>query len=206
MPRQLLNQYNMLALFDRDRSNWEDLRHYPDTVTCRRMLRFADWAAKFPKHYETARRVYEAPELSLREVAIFAGIPWTTFRERMAVTTQIDDPNDFSFKELDYNDLPEPAIPCRTGRTGRTGRTETYQNAIALADFAHEDPVRWQVIRAYYGECPPSQKELACLYRISQATVSRYIESIKHINNIKNINNDLTRSYETHSPSGRALE
>ena len=203
MPRQLLNQYNMLALFDRDRSSWSDLRHYPDTVTCRRMLRFADWAAKFPKHYETARRVYEAPELSLREVAIFAGIPWTTFRERMAVTTQIDDPNDFSFKELDYNDLPEPKIP--TAPEVR-GKSETYQNAIALADFAHEDPVRWQVIRAYYGECPPSQKELACLYRISQATVSRYIESIKHINNIKNINNDLTRSYETHSPSGRALE
>ena len=191
MPRQLLNQYNMLALFDRDRSSWSDLRHYPDTVTCRRMLRFADWAAKFPKHYETARRVYEAPELSLREVAIFAGIPWTTFRERMTVTFAIDDPADFSFKELDYNDLPEPAIPCRTGRTGRTGRTETYQNAIALADFAHEDPVRWQVIRAYYGECPPNQKELACLYRISQATVSRYIESIKHITKIKEINNEL---------------
>ena len=191
MPRQLLNQYNMLALFDRDRSSWSDLRHYPDTVTCRRMLRFADWAAKFPKHYETARRVYEAPELSLREIAIFAGIPWTTFRERMAVTTQIDDPNDFSFKELDYNDLPEPAIPCRTGRTGRTGRTETYQNAIALADFAHDDPVRWQVVRAYYGESPPSQKELACLYRISQATVSRYIESIKTITKIKEINNEL---------------
>ena len=192
MPRQLLNQYNMLALFDRDRSSWSDLRHYPDTVTCRRLLRFADWAAKFPKHYETARRVYEAPELSLREVAIFAGIPWTTFREKMAVTTQIDDPNDFSFKELDYNDLPEPVIPCQTGRTGRTGRTETYQNAIALADFAHEDPVRWQVIRAYYyGECPPSQKELACLYRISQATVSRYIGSIKTITKIKEVNNEL---------------
>ena len=191
MPRQLLNQYNMLALFDRDRSSWSDLRHYPDTVTCRRMLRFADWAAKFPKHYETARRVYEAPELSLREVAIFAGIPWTTFRERMTVTFAIDDPADFSFKELDYNDLPEPVIPCQTGRTGRTGRTETYQNAIALADFAHDDPVRWQVIRAYYGECPPNQKELACLYRISQATVSRYIESIKHITKIKEINNEL---------------
>ena len=188
MPRQLLNQYNMLALFDRDRSSWSDLRHYPDTVTCRRLLRFADWAAKFPKHYETARRVYEAPELSLREVAIFAGIPWTTFREKMAVTTQIDDPNDFSFKELDYNDLPEPVIPCQTGRTGRTGRTETYQNAIALADFAHEDPVRWQVIRAYYGADQPSQKELADLYRISQATVSRYLESIKTITNIKEIN------------------
>ena len=196
MPRQLLNQYNMLALFDRDRSSWSDLRHYPDTVTCRRMLRFADWAAKFPKHYETARRVYEAPELSLREVADIAGVPWSTFRKRMAVTTQIDDPNDFSFTELDYNDLPALAIPCRTGRTRLRCAApwqagQTYQNAIALADFAHDDPVRWQVIRAYYGESPPSQKELACLYRISQATVSRYIESIKHINKIKDINNEL---------------
>ena len=160
MPRQLLNQYNMLALFDRDRSSWSDLRHYPDTVTCRRMLRFADWAAKFPKHYETARRVYEAPELSLREVAIFAGIPWTTFRERMAVTTQIDDPNDFSFKELDYNDLPEPAIPCRTGRTGRTCRTETYQNAIALADFAHEDPCAGRSSEPITANVRPIRKNL----------------------------------------------
>ena len=190
MIRPLLNQYNMLALFDRDRSSWSDLRHYPDTVTCRRMLRFADWAAKFPKHYETARRVYEAPELSLREAAAVAGVSWTTFRERMKPTFEIDDKQDYSDKELDYNNLPEPAIPCRTGRTGRTGRTETYQNAIALADFAHDDPVRWQVIRAYYGADPPSQKELAGLYRISQATVSRYLESIKTITNIKEINHN----------------
>ena len=188
MPRQLLNQYNMLALFDRDRSSWSDLRHYPDTVTCRRMLRFADWAAKFPKHYETARRVYEAPELSLREVAIFAGIPWTTFRERMAVTTQIDDPNDFSFKELDFNDLPEPAVPAAPEERAKS---ETYRNAVALADFAEDDPIRWQVVRAYYGAAQPSQKELADLYRISQATVSRYIESIKNITKIKEINNEL---------------
>ena len=187
MPRQLLNQYNMLALFDRDRSSWSDLRHYPDTVTCRRMLRFADWAAKFPKHYETARRVYEAPELSLREAAAVAGVPWTTFRERMKAVYSIDDPNDFSFKELDFNDLPEPAVPAAPEERAKS---ETYRNAVALADFAKDDPVRWQVVRAYYGADPPSQKELAGLYRISQATVSRYLESIKTITNIKEINHN----------------
>ena len=180
MPRQLLNQYNMLALFDRDRSSWEDLRHYPDTVTCRRMLRFADWAAKFPKHYETARRVYEAPELSLREAAAVAGVSWTTFRERIKPTFEIDDTQDYSDKELDRDGVffCQTCLPRRSNaKTGQTCRTtqpsETYRNAVALADFAKDDPVRWQVIRAYYGADPPSQKELAGLYRISQATVSR---------------------------------
>ena len=187
MSRQLLNQYNMLALFDRDRSNWEDLRHFPDTVTCRRMLRFADWAAKFPKHYEAALRCYMLPELSLREIANIMQTAWTTFRKRMKPVYSIDDPEDFSFFELDCNELQAPAIPAAPSVRGKS---ETFRNAIALADFAGDDQVRWQIIRAYYGEHAPTQKELAGLYRISQSTVSRYVESINTITNIKEINNE----------------
>ena len=189
MSRQLLNQYNMLALFDRDRSNWEDLRHFPDTVTCRRMLRFADWAAKYPKHYEAALRCYILPELSLREIAGLMQMPWTTFRERIKPTFEIDDPKDFTDSELDWGEV----FFCQTSQTRRTGQTtqpsETFRNAIALADFAHDDQTRWQIIRDYYTG-NNTQKELADLYRISQATVSRYLESINTITNIKEINNE----------------
>lgn len=187
MTRPLLNQYNMLALFDRDRSDWSDLRHYPDTVTCRRMLRFADWAAKFPSCYEASRRVYEAPELSLREVAVFAGVAWSTFRERMKATTDIDDPLDFSDKELDYSGIPAPTIPAASFIRGVS---ETYRNAMALADFAHDNPVRWQVIRSYY-LTGISQVELGKIFNLSQSTISRYLDSIKSIQPQKEINYEL---------------
>ena len=187
MSRQLLNQYNMLALFDCDRSNWEDLRHFPDTVTCRRMLRFADWAAKYPKQYEAALRCYILPELSLREIANIMQTAWTTFRKRMEPVYVIDDPEDFSFLELDCNELLAPSVPAAP--TVR-GKSETFRNAIALADFAHNDQTKWQVIRAYYTGNNPTQKELAELYRISQATVSRYLESVNTITNIKEINTE----------------
>ena len=56
MLRPQLSQHDCLALFDRDRSTWAEVKFYPDTVTCRRMLRFADWAANFPQCYYAARR------------------------------------------------------------------------------------------------------------------------------------------------------
>ena len=36
----------LLRDLSRDRSNWTDVRHYPDTVTLRRMIRLADFAAQ----------------------------------------------------------------------------------------------------------------------------------------------------------------
>jgi len=179
MIRDLLSQHDMLALFDRDRSSWEDMRHYPDSVTCRRILRFADWAARFPKNYHAARMYYEIPELSFRELAAVLGWPESTLRLRLAPVTCIDDPDDYSDIELAWNDVRPPRIP--TPPEAR-GQSETYRNAVAVADFAALDETRWNVIRDFYGEIPRTQEELALLYRVGQATISRYLDSITTIN------------------------
>ena len=187
MPRPLLNQYNMLALFDRDRSSWLDVDHYPGTVTCRRMLRFADWASRYPQNYAAALKCYLLPELSLREIAVIMQLPYSTFRTRIAETTVIDDADDYSDIELDYNDVQAPTVPSAPEIRGTS---ETFRNAVAIADFASDNALRWSVIRSYYGADTTSQQELADTYCISQATVSRYLESISNINQIKEINNE----------------
>ena len=179
MFRPRLTQHQMLALFDRDRSSWYDVRHFPDSVTCRRILRFADWAARFPRHYQAARRCYEAPELSFREIAIMLGWPESSLRLRLADVTSIDDVDDFSDIELECDGAVIPRAP---GAPAERGKSETYLRTVAIADFAAADLTRWNVIRDYYdAECPRTQEELAKLYRVGQATVSRYIESLKTI-------------------------
>ena len=177
MLRPRLSQHDCLALFDRDRSTWAEVKFFPSTVTCRRMLRFADWAANFPQNYYAARRNYEAPELSYRELALMAGMPESTFRSRLKAVYWIDDPQDFSDLELDCYDVEIPALPVPPKERG-TGTT--YKYAIALADFAAADRIRWECIRAYYS-WEVAQAELGRIYGISQATVSRYIDSLNTI-------------------------
>ena len=178
MLRPQLSQHDCLALFDRDRSTWAEVKFYPDTVTCRRMLRFADWAARFPKNFSAARRSYEAPELSFRELALMAGMPESTFRSRLKAVYWIDDPQDFSDLELDCYGVEIPQLPCRTSRTGQTSLT--YKYAIALADFAAADRIRWECIRLYHTG-GMSQNNIGKMYRISQSTVSRYLETLSTI-------------------------
>ena len=179
MFRPRLTQHQMLALFDRDRSSWYDVQHFPDSVTCQRILRFADWAARFPRHYQAARRCYEAPELSFREIALLAGVPWGTFSKRLAPVTAIDDVEDYSDIELECDGAVAPRAPRAPAERGKS---ETYKRCVAVADFAAADLTRWNVIRDYFdAECPRTQEELARLYRVGQATISRYLESLKTI-------------------------
>ena len=177
MLRPRLSQHDCLALFDRDRSTWAEVKFYPDTVTCRRMLRFADWAARFPKNFSAARRSYEAPELSFRELAIMAGMPDSTFRSRLKAVYVIDDPEDFSDLELECDGvvIPQRPLPPR-----KRGCSETYKRACALAEFAAADVIRWECIRAYYS-WEVTQAELGRIYGISQSTVSRYLETLSTI-------------------------
>ena len=177
MLRPQLSQHDCLALFDRDRSTWAEVKFYPDTVTCRRMLRFAEWAANFPQNYYAARRNYEAPELSFRELALMAGMPESTFRSRLKAVYWIDDPEDFSDLELDCYDVEIPALPVPPKERGKS---TTYKYAIALADFAAADRIRWECSRAYYS-WGVSQAKLGKIYGISQATVSRYIDALTTI-------------------------
>ena len=177
MLRPRLSQHDCLALFDRDRSSWAEVKFFPSTVTCRRMLRFADWAANFPQNYYAARRNYEAPELSYRELALMAGMPESTFRSRLKAVYWIDDPQDFSDLELDCYGVEIPAVPVPPKERGKS---TTYKYAIALADFAAADRIRWECIRLYYTESF-TQDEISKIYRLSQATVSRYIDALTTI-------------------------
>ena len=59
----------LLRDLSRDRSNWTDVRHYPDTVTLRRMIRLADFAAQNPTRWQAIRLKHECPGMTQTEIA-----------------------------------------------------------------------------------------------------------------------------------------
>lgn len=165
-----------------DRSSWVDIRHYPDTVTCRRMLRLADFAAADPARWSSCRMAFEVPELSRLELAVARGVSVRTLQRHLA-QQDLSDAGDFTETELD-GERPEwlrtisirldGSPTCRTGRTSRT-----YRYAVALCTFAAAQPDRWRVIRLAY-ECPElSQAELAKLCGVSQQSVSNYLQPVR---------------------------
>ena len=54
----------LLRDLSRDRSNWIDVRHYPDTVTLRRMIRLADFAAQNPTRWQVIRLKHDCPGMT----------------------------------------------------------------------------------------------------------------------------------------------
>ena len=200
MP-QKLSQFAILSELAADRSSWNDVRHYPSTVICRRMLRLADFAAADPARWGSCRLAFEAPELSYRELAVARGVSHTTIMRHLA-KAEVGDAGDFSDRELD-GECPER---LRTGivrsRSGDFSDREldgecperlrtipvrfeagcasrTYRYAIALCTFAAAQPERWRVIRLAY-ECPElSQAELAKLCGVSQQSVSNYLQPVR---------------------------
>ena len=111
------------------------------------------------------------------DVALMASWPESTFRSRLKAVYWIDDPQDFSDLELDCYDVEIPAVPVPPKERGKS---TTYKYAIALADFAAADRIRWECIRTYYS-WEVAQAELGRIYGISQATVSRYIDALTTI-------------------------
>ena len=65
-----MDQFEVMGELYSDRSNWVDVRHYPSTVICRRMLRLADFAAADPARWGSCRLAFEVPELSRPELAV----------------------------------------------------------------------------------------------------------------------------------------
>lgn len=59
----------LLRDLSRDRSNWVDMRHYPDTVTLRRMIRLADFVAQNPARWQAIRLRHECPTMTQAEIA-----------------------------------------------------------------------------------------------------------------------------------------
>ncbi len=171
-----MDQFEVMTELYRDRSSWMDVRHYPDTVTCRRMLRLADFAAADPARWGSCRLAFEVPELSRPELAVARGISVRTL-QRHLVQQDLSDAGDYTETELD-GERPEwlRAVSIRF-EAGCTSRT--YRYAVALCTFAAAQPERWRVLRLAY-ECPElSQEELAEVAGVSQPTVCRYLQPVR---------------------------
>ena len=158
-----MDQFEVMSELYSDRSNWVDVRHYPSTVTCRRMLRLADFAAADPARWSSCRMAFEVPELSYRELAVARGVSHTTI-----------------MRHLEPVELDRESPTGRTSQTGPTGPTcRTFRYASALCTFAAAQPERWRVLRLAY-ECPElSQEELAEVAGVSQPTVCRYLQPVQ---------------------------
>ena len=171
-----MDQFEVMRELFADRSSWVDIRHYPDTVTCRRMLRLADFAAADPARWSSCRMAFEVPELSYRELAVARGVSHTTIMRHLA-KAEVGDAGDFTDRELD-GECPEwlRAIPVRFD-VGRVSRTWRY--ATALCTFAAAQPERWRVLRLAY-ECPElSQAELAKLCSVCERSVRNYLQPVR---------------------------
>ena len=171
-----MDQFEVMRELFTDRSSWADIRHYPDTVTCRRMLRLADFAAADPARWSSCRMAFEVPELSRPELAVARGVSVRTLQRHLA-QQDLSDAGDFTESELD-GECPEwlRAISIRFD-VRRVSRTWRY--ATALCTFAAAQPERWRVLRLAY-ECPElSQAELAKLCGVSQQSVSNYLQPVR---------------------------
>ena len=171
-----MDQFEVMSELFADRSNWVDIKHYPSTVICRRMLRLADFAAADPARWGSCRMAFEVPELSYRELAVARRVSHTTIMRHLA-KAEVGDAGDFTESELD-GERPEwlRAISIRFD-VRRVSRTWRY--ATALCTFAAAQPERWRVLRLAY-ECPElSQSELAKLCGVCERSVRNYLQPVR---------------------------
>ena len=163
----------LFAALNADRSGWIDIRSYPSTVVCRRMLRLADWAAEFPRRYAICRLSWECPELSFAEIAVLRE---TTMEQvcKAVAAVEFDDPDDFAQDELILDNARRPAAPLRNYDPETASLT--YNRAMSLCDYAVANPTRWRVIREAHRNPELTQDELALICGCNQATVSRALD------------------------------
>lgn len=171
-----MTQFELLASFLSDRSTWVDLRHYPATHVCRRMIRLADAAAANGKRWRGWRLIFEAPELSYREIGFALGVSHTTVMTH-ALPVDLSDPEEFTDAERPWGD-PPPRTPKVPQRFDAETASLTYRRASRLASFAAECPLRWRALRLHHLETEITQAEIAKMLGISQATVSGHLQPI----------------------------
>ena len=169
-----MTQFDVMRELYLDRSSWIDIKHYPSTVICRRMLRLADFAAADPARFGSCRMSFEVPELSYRELAIARGVSHSTIARHLA---PFDLGEDFSENELD-GESPEWLRPFSV-RVDAERVSQTYRNSAALCTFAAAQPDRWRVIRLVYA-CPElSQQEVARLCGVCERSVRSYLQPVR---------------------------
>lgn len=171
-----MNQFDVMCELYLDRSSWIDIKHYPSTVVCRRMLRLADFAAADPARWSSCRMAFEVPELSYRELAVARGVSHMTIARHLS-PEELGDPADFTAAELD-GESPEWLRPLSV-RFEAGNVSQTYRNGAALCTFAASQPDRWRVIRLAYA-CPElSQHEVARLCGVCERSVRNYLQPVR---------------------------
>lgn len=170
-----MTQFDVMRELYNDRSSWVDMKHYPSTVVCRRILRLADFAAADPARFGSCRMAFEVPELSYRELAIARGVSHATIARHLA-PEELGDARDFTVVELDGE---RPAwlrvfpVQFEAGNI-----SQTYRNASMLCTFAASQPARWRVVRITY-MCPElSQQEVAEICGVCVRSVRNYLQPI----------------------------
>jgi len=94
-----LSPITLLGDLSRERSNWIDVRHYPDTVTLRRMIRLADFAAQNPVRWQVIRLKHDFPEMTQTDIAKTLRISQTTVSEHLA-PVDLSRPDDYPDEEF----------------------------------------------------------------------------------------------------------
>ena len=75
---------DLLRMIALDRSSWYDVGHYPDTVTARRALYLADYAAANPKRWTAIRLHIAHPDWTQQQIADELGIARKTVCEYLS--------------------------------------------------------------------------------------------------------------------------
>jgi len=177
----VISQFDIMAELAADRSSWYDVRHYPATVTCRRMLRLADFAAAEPGRWDTCRMSWECPELSYREIAALTGRGMSVVQRHVA-PVDLSDPGDFTPGELGvYPGDPLPGwLRPRTARPAAEGEPSlTYRRGRSLADFAAAAPVQWRVMRyaAMYPDA--TAPEIAAALGVGERAAREWMQPVR---------------------------
>jgi len=176
----VLSQFQILAELAADRSSWLDIRHYPPTVTCRRMLRLADFAAAEPSRWNTCHMSWECPELSFRDIAAITGRGMSVVQKHVAAI-DLSDAGDFTEGELGI--YPGDALPAwlrgRPEKFDGVAPSLTYRRGRRLADFAAAAPKRWRAVRYHVTYPDATQPEIADALGISQQTISNYLQPFR---------------------------
>lgn len=95
----LFDQSEILHELSNDRSSWTDVRHYPDTITLRRMIRLADFAAKYPLRWKAMRLRHYNQQMTQQQIADELGVSQAAVAEYLR-PFDLSDPDDYPHELL----------------------------------------------------------------------------------------------------------
>lgn len=89
--RKIIDQFSLLDELNNDSSSWHDVRSFPDSITARRMIRLADFAADNPKRWH-ATKMWHLHNLDADYIAVALKVSKATvYRFLQPVRLDADD-------------------------------------------------------------------------------------------------------------------